>query len=199
MLMVAGITIGVTSSAHAVVIDFQNSVQSVPFGSTVSMELRYSSLPDYLSPASFDIEVGFNSTILGFSGVTFGDPVNGDQLNPDGLAYQEVLGPYDLATPGFSAVNLVETASSLPAVQLGEFLLATISFSTIAAGSADLWINVNALYDPAGAPLDPIYAGIGRIIVTSQPPTSVPEPGTLLLAAAGFLGLLSSSRLFKRS
>jgi len=116
MLMVAGITIGVTSSAHAVVIDFQNSVQSVPFGSTVSMELRYSSLPDYLSPASFDIEVGFNSTILGFSGVTFGDPVNGDQLNPDGLAYQEVLGPYDLATPGFSAVNLVETASSLPAV-----------------------------------------------------------------------------------
>jgi hypothetical protein len=199
VLIVVGSILGATSPAHAVYIDFQTPIKDVTLGSTVSMELRFSSFPDPQSLANYDLEVAYNSTILGFSAVTFGDPVFGDQLNQDGLASQTVLGPYALAMHGFSAVNLLESASSVPVIPLGEYRLATLSFSTLTAGPADLWINVNDLLDPSGRPLDLLYTGIGQITVTSPPPTTVPEPETLLLVVFGIgCMLVSSHRLVKR-
>lgn len=196
VLVLTGVFLGAAQEASAASIYFQTDTKNAVLGSTVSMEPLFSGFNDP-QLGHFDLEVGYNSTILGFSGIAFGDPTRGDQLNTDGLAYQASLGPYSLTSPN-SAVNLIETASSLPAVNFAEYLLATISFSTLAAGSAELWININSLRDGSGTDIGLIYAGIGQINVTSPPPQAVPEAAAAWLLGSGLLGLVALKRKFQR-
>jgi hypothetical protein len=90
-------------------------------------------------------------------------------------------------------VNLFElsldSASDLDALQAGTFTLATLTYQGIAAGVGSLSLNVIALGDSFGAPLD--FEAFGAAITVSQ----APEPGGMVLL---LIGVTATCRLRRR-
>lgn len=170
------------SPASALTLGFNPSIQSVSVGSTTTVDLVISGLGNGVAPSlgTFDLDIGFNPSTLGFSGATFGN-----QLDLFGL------GDVQLVTPGVGTVNLFELSLELPldleSLQADTFTLATLSFNALAIGSSPLSISVNALGDANGDPLP--YALVSRSIDVNanDNPGSVPEPTTWLLLGLGAL------------
>ncbi len=74
-------------SATAIEISLTPSTPTITLGDTVNLDLNITGLGDF-SPQSlgvFDLDVTFDSSILGFNNAVFGDPVLGDQLDLFGL------------------------------------------------------------------------------------------------------------------
>ena len=75
--------------SQAVMLSFDPLSQDVLLGVPVDVELTISGLgnhsPDSLS--TFDLDIGFDPTILDFSSVSYGDPLLGDQLDLFGLGF----------------------------------------------------------------------------------------------------------------
>ena len=88
--------------------------QIVDQGSSFSVELNVTGLIDGLAPSlgTFDIDVSFDSAVLAFSGITFGN-----QLDISGL------GSIRSATPSVGMLNIFElsldAAADLDALQAG--------------------------------------------------------------------------------
>lgn len=179
ILLASMVLLGV-SPAFAISIGFNPVNSTVTLGSPVDVALTISGLEDSASPSLgiFDLDLSFDPTILSLSGVSFGDPVLGDQLDLFGL------GSITATTPGSGSVNLFELSFDLPddlnMLQAGDFTLAMLTFNTLSAGTSSLTLSVNALGDAFG---DPLVATLnnGSIAVVN----TVPEPGTLLLLASG--------------
>ena len=76
-----------TSSSKAITIGFDPLSQTVPIGTPVDLDMYISDLGSGIAPSlsTFDLNISFDPTILVFSGVTFGDPILGDQLDLFGL------------------------------------------------------------------------------------------------------------------
>jgi len=156
--------------------------QQVQLGNPVEVALTISGLgnfqPDSLSV--FDIDVAFDSSILSFNNVIYGDPVLGDQL--DIL----VFGVPTTTTPGVGTVNLFELSLDAPGVldtiQAGSFTLATITFATLALGTSGIDPSIIALGDSLGSALVGVVTSSGSVNV-------VPEPSTMLLLGSGLAGL----------
>ncbi|MFQ5777824.1 MAG: cohesin domain-containing protein [Terriglobia bacterium] len=159
---------------------------TIPEGVSFSMELSISGLGLFMAPSlgAWDLDVLFDSSILGFTGATFGDPILGDQLDLFGLG--SITG-VDNSLPG--VLNLFQLSLDFPidldTLQADSFVLATLDFDAIGVGSSALTINLNALSDADGFPL---VAGAGGANATVTP-----EPATLLLLASG-LGALGAWR-----
>lgn len=169
-----------TKPVSAISIGFNPINPNVNLGTPVGVALTISGLGDATAPSlgTFDLDVSFDPTILSLSGVTYGDPVLGDQLDLFGL------GSLTATTPGAGSANLFELSFDFPDdlnnLQAGNFTLATLTFDTLALGTSPLNLSVNALGDAFG---DPLVANIesGSVNV-------VPEPGTVLLLSSGLAG-----------
>jgi hypothetical protein len=161
--------------ASSIVLD--PSTQSAPPGQNISIDLRIEGLHDATAPSLgiFDVDLFFDAAYLQLVDVAFGD-----QLDLFGL------GDIRAATPGIGIVNLFElsldTAADLDSLQAGDFILASLIFTTLSPGQAALTLRVNALGAADGTELAP---SVGSALVTvgsSVPsPPAVPEPGTLVL------------------
>lgn len=179
---------------HAITISFNPVTQAVTAGSSFEVALEISGLITGAAPSlgTFDLNVGFDPAILGFSSALFGDPVLGDQLDVLGLGGNPIA-----VIPGSGTVNIFElsldTADDLNSLQTDSFTLATLTFNALSAGTSSLGISVNALGDANGDPLTTDLLIDGSVTVNGG---SVPEPAICLLFG---LGALSMSRFIRQS
>jgi len=177
------LTFLVVSAANSgpVTIGFSPAVTSGSVGSSVDIDVLVSGLGSGSAPSlgGFDFDVTFDSAILAYNSASYGDPVLGDQLDIGGF------GSYTETTVATDSVNLFGLSYDFPAdldnFQADSFILATLTFDLLAAGTSPLGLNLNSLTDSDGQALfaDLISGSIH----------SVPVPSTLLLFGTGLAGL----------
>ncbi|WFP49153.1 hypothetical protein PL263_13720 [Methylomonas sp. EFPC3] len=155
--------------------------------SSLSVGVSISGLGNAAAPSlgAYDLDLVFDGDHLAYVGAVFGDPVSGKALDPLDLG----LSPSAAALAGAGRLNLFElsldSAATLNQLQADSFILAVLNFDFLMAGSSQLSLNINALGDANG---DPLQAAATPIAVAS-----VPLPPAFALMAAG-LGLLYRRR-----
>ena len=175
--------------ANQVQLNFIPVSQSVLVGGTIDVAVGISLLNIGEPPSlgAYDLNVLFDPGIFSYSGVTFGDPVLGDQLDLFGL------GDLQSSTPGIGNVNLFELSFDSPAdlntLQAGDFTLFTLTLSALAPGTSPLSLSVNGLSDADGGPIT-FIAGEGSAIAIGVTGTPTPEPATVLLIGLGLAVML---------
>lgn len=163
--------------------------QSVTQGDLTTVVVTVSGLGHGTALGGFDINVGFNPSLLGFASVVYGDPTLGDQLDLEGF------GTFTDTLPGAGTTELTELSFDVPfaltSLQAQDFILASLTFDALSPGVSPVTLSINALADQNG---DPITAGAVNASVDIQSagaiPT-VPEPSTWLLLCGGLVALLA--------
>lgn len=189
--MLAGL-LAATSAQAALTVGFSPTSNSATVGNALSYDVRISDLgAEILS--TFDISVSYNTALLGLSSVVYGSGLNLGNL-ADSVQFNS------------GTVNVTETSllldSALLAGQANDFVLFTLNFSGLAAGTTALGLTLNALgghteLDAFGQPITtPLTAATvdGRAEITAGGGGTVPEPASYGLAGLALLGLLVSRR-----
>ena len=175
------------AQADTITIAVNPIAQTVKPGDTVSVAIDIAGLGEGSAPSisTFDLDLTYDESVLSFSGVTFGDPVLGDQLDLFGLGG---LTAADQLAPG--VLNLFELsfddALDLEDFQVDAFTLATVSFDALTPGWSGLALSLTALGDADGNPLE-VDLSDGSISV-------VPLPASLILFASGIGVLIGLGR-----
>lgn len=166
-------------------LSFDPPSQAVVLGSEASIDVRLGgAMPDGLG--AYDFDVTFDPALLAFDRAI------------DGLGLGLAIG---LGTfPGVGTVTVsdfsLESVADLLALQSDDFVLFTLVFDTLAAGTSSLGFDLVTLGDAAGAPIVPAALGTGSITITA----AIPEPGALsLLVLAGLAAVATRKRTVARS
>lgn len=176
-LLLAAVSLVATTSLQAVpLLTISPSSQTVTAGSSTDVQVLVSGLASGSAPSlgAYDLNFTFDPTIVAFTSLTFGDSMQGDQLDLSGTGS---ISDSAIQSPGlleFFEISL-DQASVLDSQQAGSFVLATLHLQGLASGTTSLALSVNSLSDSSGAPLT-ATADPGSITVTATP-----EPGALWL------------------
>jgi len=171
----------IASPARAATLSFSPVSQSVISGGSVDVEVVISGLGDGAAPSlgAYDFDVLFDPGLLSVSSVSFGDPLNGDQLDLEGN------GTYTESLNGVGDVNLVQlsfdSVATLNSSQLDTFVVAVITFDAFSVGVSGLSFDNVVLSDAAGAGLSAATL-VANIEV-------IPLPLPLLLMLSGLMCL----------
>ncbi|WP_018413268.1 cohesin domain-containing protein [Methyloversatilis thermotolerans] len=163
--------------AHAQSLSVLPSATVVGVGDTFTVDLVVSGLDGSLAIGTYDLDLGFDPSVVRLFGVSFGN----------GLDVLELGSLFTVSSSGFGSLNLYElsfdTPDDLALLQPDSFTLVTLSFKALAQGVSGLSLGVNALGDAFGDALLPA--------VLPSSVTVVPEPHAyaLLLAGLGLVGL----------
>ena len=154
------------------------------------------------------VQVGDTVTLVGYGAP--GTPATGVGAQDGNKRAGESI-VTSIGFPGFAGTNFI-TEGFLPAIGLAPSVANQIQLTGGDSGGATLVLSdTSNIYDPANAPLVALndfalgnYAYSGELLVAPYKPwieqttTSVPEPGTLVMFAAGALILLSIYALRRR-
>jgi hypothetical protein len=153
-LLLCSLFIAAGSYCRAGVILSINPVsQTVPLGSQASFDVDISGSGGGTALGTYDINLGFDSTLLLYSSIVFGN-----QVDISGL------GDIQSVTPGVGTVEVFElsldSAAELNSLQSSTFTLATLTFDTLATGTnSPVTLSVNALGDAYARSGDDAPAG----------------------------------------
>ena len=175
-IMIALVCVLWAPSVQAVTLDFDPPALTVTLGDPAAVNVRISGLGD-ATVGAFDLTVGFDPTILSSAGVLFHASLG----FPPGEAVTDII-------PSIGAVNFAEvsllSSDELDSRQLDSFVLVTLLFNTLNAGTSPLIFTQITLGDGSGATLTAV--GVPGAITVVAP---VPEPTVLTLVATGLGGL----------
>ncbi len=183
---------GLSAQAQAALISFNPVNQTVGLGEIATVDLQISGLgDDFLS--TFDLDIGFDSSILDFQSFTFGTGL-------DLLGFGPINGATDF---GSGLVNIFEISFDgnqvLRDLQPNEFVLGTFTFNTLSIGTSPLDITVNALGGESFFDFD-----LGREValpleadLQSGSISVVPVPAAIWLFGTALIGLVGFIRLRK--
>jgi hypothetical protein len=183
--LLLGLLIAAPHRAQAVAIELADSTKTVTVGVPFTLQLKIFDVSALLDPPlqSFDVEIAFSQTGMQFEGAQFGDPNLGDQLNFSGLADLSITPPFASGIDQLS-VRIAEVSNDLSIpLQPGEFVLATLTFRALAAGTSQIGV--------LDAQLLGFDGGYSQTFLGASNISAVPEADCLLwlLAALGLAGL----------
>jgi hypothetical protein len=135
------------AAVNATSLSLAPATQDIGVGGSFELSLRIAGLGDHAAPSlgAFDLDVTFNSALVQFDSVSFGDPLLGDQLGP-------VTPSATRSTLSVGSLNLFSVSLDDPAdvdsAQPSEFILATLHFTALAQGSSSFDL-VNIIFGDA--------------------------------------------------
>jgi hypothetical protein len=192
------LVMAVSTAQASVILSIEPDRYGIRPGYIVDVNVVVSGLVDnpYTTPiadedalGAFDLRLTFNSDVLGFIGLTFGDPNLGDQLDVHGLG-NNLMGYTESSTIDIGAVDFFEVSLDsildLEGSQADSFTLATLSFKGLRPGYSLQSLVKSDLSDAWG----------NSITATDRSAcVYVTEPVTLTLMILGFFGISLARRL----
>ncbi|MCP4767525.1 MAG: hypothetical protein GY875_14765 [Gammaproteobacteria bacterium] len=173
------------ASANAATVSFDPSAQSVGLGGSVDVDLRISGLgADILT--SFDLDLSFDATILGYTGFDFGTG-----LDSFGLGLNEQID----TDFGGGLVNVFELSIDSDDVLLlsqdDDFVLGTFHFMAIGLGTSGLSVTAHPFAEALGGH----HGADGSSIALAFDPEAgsvsvVPVPAAVWLFGTALIGLV---------
>lgn len=182
---------GLAPAAGAFTLSVVPQSPSVNVGDTVSVDVVASDLVSGGAPSlgAYDLNLSFDSSVLSFSGITFGTGLS--VTGVPSIVQDFVLGT-GLVNP--FEVSLEDTAD-LNALQAGAFTLFTISFNAAQAGTSSLSLGVSSLSTAEGTALSADALNGASISVAGAPAVPLPAAAWLLLSGVAGLGSLVRRRV----
>ena len=182
------------SAARAALVGFSPDSQNVALGSPASVDLVVSGLGDDIL-TGFSLEISYDSSILGFQSFTVGPGPT--ELDPLGLFPVGFLSSGAEISAGIVAVSDLSPAPDLilPVLQPNSFVLGTLEFDTLAAGTSALTISFAQLAGEIG------ISGFPRDLQTELQSGSIdvevsviPVPAAVWLFGTALIGLIGFGR-----
>jgi hypothetical protein len=196
-LVLAGMLAGLfaVQAAQALTLEMTPSTQTKDVGQALSYDVWVKSVGTEIVSA-YDIDIAYNTGILSLNSVLFGTGLNLGNL-ADSIQFSS-------GTVHVDEVTLLADAALL-AGQADDFVLFTLAFTGIGAGTTNLQMTVNSMaghseLDQFGdlIPVDLIPDSVTGASATIQSgiqqPPGVPEPSILALLGLGVLGMMSTRR-----
>ena len=189
LMFIAGVH---SAPSQAALISFNPDAQAVGLGEIATVDLQISGLGDDIL-TGFDLDIGFDNSILGFQSFTFGTGL-------DTFGFGTINGATDF---GSGLVNIFEISfdfdQDLKDFQPDDFILGTFTFNTLNIGTSPLDISVNSL---AGESVfDPV---LGFEVASSLQAdlqlgsiSVVPVPPAIWLFGTALIGLIGAGKLRK--
>ena len=180
-------------SRASITIELSSNSQIVSSQSEVVVSASISGLGGGVPPSlgTYDLDVTYDPSVLSYSSTTFGDPVLGDQLDPDGLGtiqnatdYSGVLDIFELS---------LDPSADLNSMQSSSFILAQMTFIASNPGTSTIGLSVNAVGDADGNSLDVTIVDPSIVVE----PVNVPEANSIRLSLIGLLAIFAVSKTIR--
>ena len=137
--------------------------------------------------ASFEFDVMFDDSLLGFVSATFGSKLDVDPF----FASDQYIDSFFSGSVYLSEISYAWSSDLYDAQDaLASFVLASVDFNVIGAGAGTVGLSNSFIGDDVGGAIEPVTQTGQDFIVSNDNPVNVPEPSTFLLmlmAAAGFV------------
>jgi hypothetical protein len=177
------ISMGFALNAHATSIDITTDHNQINVGDSVTLQVRINGLNDFTAPSlgDYDVNLSYNPNIFNVAAITWGDAITGDQLDLSGFGSLKDQSNVNAGTLNFFELSF-DNPSDLNSLQAGSFTLFSVLLSSIAQGTGDFALDINAIGDAFGNSIDIDSVSAARVSVNTA---QLPEPSPLLLVISG--------------